>query len=56
MCICEIYCVYVPNVDLRKYHTEGKEAHYIQINHIVNQLTQKKITEDWEKKQSLTSC
>ena len=37
-----------PIVDLSKYHTEGKEAHYIQFNHIVNHLTtnNKNITED----------
>ena len=28
----------LPIVDLSKYHTEGKEAHYIQINHIVGRL------------------
>ena len=32
----------LPIVDLSKYHKEGKEAHYIQFNHIVNQLTAKK--------------
>ena len=26
----------LPKVNLSKYHTEGKESHYIQINHIVN--------------------
>ena len=35
----------LPIVDLAKYKTEGKEAHYIQINHIVNQLTTKKLRE-----------
>ena len=29
-------------VDLSKYHTDGKEAHYIQIVHIVGQLTENK--------------
>ena len=34
-------------VDLSKYNTERKEAHYIQINHIGNQLTtNEKITEE----------
>ena len=32
----------MPIVDLSKYHTEGKEAHYIQINHIVGRLTENK--------------
>ena len=37
----------LPIVDLGKYNTEGKELHYIQINHIVGTLTSnKKITED----------
>ena len=36
----------LPIVDLSKYNTEGKEVHYIQINHIVGKLTNnKKITE-----------
>ena len=36
-----------PIVDLSKYSTEGKEAKYIQINHIVGKLTtNKKATED----------
>ena len=26
-------------VDLSKYHTEGKSTHYIQLDHIVKQLT-----------------
>ena len=29
----------LPIVDLSKYHTDGKEAHYIPINHIVGKLT-----------------
>ena len=29
----------LPIVDLSKYNTEGKQAHYIQINHIVGKLT-----------------
>ena len=38
-------------VDLSKCHTEGKEAHYIQINHIVRSLTEnKKMTEETLKK------
>ena len=41
----------LPIVDLSKYHTDSKEAHYIQNNHIVNQLTTiKEITEDPIKK------
>ena len=37
--------------DLSKNHTEGKKAHYIQVKHIVNQLTtSKKFTEDCTKK------
>ena len=37
----------LPIVDLSKYNTEGKEAHYIQINLIVGKLTNnKKITEE----------
>ena len=40
-----------PIVDLSKFNTEGKEAHYIQINHIVGKLSgNKKITEDTIKK------
>ena len=41
----------LPIVDLSKYHTEGKEAHYIQIIHIVGRLTEnKKMTEENMKK------
>ena len=41
----------LPIVDFSKYHTEGKEAHYIQINHIVGRLTEnKKMTEENIKK------
>ena len=41
----------LPMVDLSKYNTEGKQAHYIQINHIVGKLTSnKKITEEHIKK------
>ena len=41
----------LPIVNLSKYITEGKEAKYIQINHIVGNLTaNKKITEDNIKK------
>ena len=36
----------LPIVDLSKYHTDGKEAHYIQIHHIVGKLTENKLTED----------
>ena len=38
-------------VDLTKYNTDGKEAKYIQINHIVGKLTpNKKATEEHIKK------
>ena len=38
-------------VDLSKYHTDEKEAHFIQINHIVGKVTEnKKLTEDNIKK------
>ena len=41
----------LPIVDLSKFNTEGKDAHYIQINHIVGKLSgNKKITEDTMKK------
>ena len=41
----------LPIVDLSKYNTDGKEAKYIQINHIVGKLTSnKKITEENIKK------
>ena len=41
----------LPIVDLSKYKTDGKEAKYIQINHIVGKLTSnKKITEENIKK------
>ena len=41
----------LPIVDLIKYHTDGKEAHYIQINHIVGKITEnKKLTEENIKK------
>ena len=41
----------LPIVDLSKYHTDGKEAHYIQINHIVGKITEnKKLTEENIKK------
>ena len=33
----------LPIVDLSKYHTEGKEAHYIQINHIGGRLTENRM-------------
>ena len=32
----------LPIVDLTKYNTDGKEAKYIQINHIVGKLTASK--------------
>ena len=41
----------LPIVDLSKYQTDGKEAHYIQIIHIVGKLTEnKKLTEENVKK------
>ena len=41
----------LPIVDLTKFNTDGKEAHYIQINHNVGKLTgSKKISEDTIKK------
>ena len=41
----------LPIVDLSKYNTDGKEAKYIQINHIVGKLTaNKKLTEENIKK------
>ena len=41
----------LPIVDLSKYHTDGKEAHYIQINHFVGALTENgKMTEENIKK------
>ena len=41
----------LPIVDLSKFNTDGQEAHYIQINHIVGKLSgNKKITEDTIKK------
>ena len=41
----------LPIVDLSKYHTDGKEAHYIHINHIVGKITEnKKLTEENIKK------
>ena len=42
----------LPLVDLNKYNTDGKEAKYLQINHIVGNLaTNKKTTEENIKKQ-----
>ena len=41
----------LPIVDLSKFNTDGKEAHYSQINHIVGKLSgNKKIPEDTIKK------
>ena len=41
----------LPIVDLIKYHTDGKEAHYIQTNHIVGRITEnKKLTEENKQK------
>ena len=40
-----------PIVDLSKYHREGKEAHYIRLNQIVERLTEnKKMTQENIKK------
>ena len=37
----------LPIIDLRKYHIDGKEALYIQTNHIVGKITEnKKLPED----------
>ena len=33
----------LPIVDLSKYHTDRKESHYIQINHIVDKLMENKM-------------
>ena len=47
----------LPIVNLSKYNTEGKEAKYIQISHIVGNLTaNKKITGDNIKKRSSNLC
>ena len=36
----------LPIVDLKNYNTEGKEAHYVQINQIIGTVTEgKKIAE-----------
>ena len=41
----------LPNVDLKNYNTEGKEAHYRQINQIIGTVTErKKIAEESIKK------
>ena len=40
----------LPIVDISKFNTDGKDAHYIQIKHIVGKLSgNKKITEDTTK-------
>ena len=37
----------LPIVDLKSYHTEGKEAHYVQINQIIETVTEgKKATKE----------
>ena len=37
----------LPIVDLKNYNTEGKEAHYVQINQIIGAVTEeKKIAEE----------
>ena len=44
----------LPIVDLSKFNTHGKEAHYIQINHIVGKLSgNKKVTKNTIKKAEL---
>ena len=43
----------LPIVDLNKYHTDGKEAHYTQINHIVGRITENELTEENIKKAEL---
>ena len=41
----------LPIVDLKNYNTEGKEAHYVQINQIIGAVTEgKKATEATIKK------
>ena len=41
----------LPIVDLKNYNTEGKEAHYVQINQIIGVVTEgKKVTEETIKK------
>ena len=40
----------MPRVDLSKFNTDGREAHYIQINHFVGKLSGNKITKDTIKK------
>ena len=41
----------LPNVDLKNYNTEGKEAHYVQINQVIGTITEgKKIAEEIIKK------
>ena len=41
----------LPIVDLKNYNTEGKEAHYVQINQIIGVVTEgKKATEETNKK------
>ena len=41
----------LPIVGLSKYNTDGKEAEYIQLNHVVGKLTaNKKVSEDHIKK------
>ena len=37
----------LPIVDLRNYNTDGKEAHYVQINQIIGAITEgKKLAEE----------
>ena len=38
----------LPIVDLKNYNTDGKEAHYVQINQIIEAITEKR---NWPKKQ-----
>ena len=41
---------YLPIVDLGKYNTDGKQAKYIQINHIVGNVTTNKMTTEENQK------
>ena len=46
----------LPIVDLKNYNTEGKEAHYVQINQIIGAITEgKKLAEEIIKKQKWIS-
>ena len=46
----------LPIVDLKNYNTEGKEAHYLQINQIIGAITEgKKLAEETIKKAEMNS-